>query len=122
LGLKQAAFASVSMRVSHLLKGDRPATAELALCLGRALGQSLQYWLSLQAAYDIKTVQAAMQDSLACCAGTHAGLSCSTGGASNGFHRGHHFGLKAKYIHHPNLYAARAILGGRGHHRLRDYA
>ena len=69
LGLTQAAFASAlgisPMRVSHLLKGDRPVTAELALRLGRALGQSPPYWLNLQAAYDLKTVQAAMQDSLA---------------------------------------------------------
>ena len=68
LGLTQAAFASAlgisPMRVSHLLKGDRPVTAELALRLGRALGQSPQYWLTLQATYDLKTVQAAMQDSL----------------------------------------------------------
>ena len=68
LGLTQAASASAlgisPMRVSHLFKGDRPVTAELALRLGRALGQSPQYWLNLQAAYDLKTVQAAMQDSL----------------------------------------------------------
>ena len=68
LGLTQAAFANAldisPMRVSHLLKGDRPVTAELALRLGRALGQSPQYWLNLQATYDLKTVQAAMQDSL----------------------------------------------------------
>ena len=68
LGLTRAAFASAlgisPMRVSHLLKGDRPVTAELALRLGRALGQSPQYWLNLQATYDLKTVQAAMQDSL----------------------------------------------------------
>ena len=68
LGLTQVAFASAlgisPMRVSHLLKGDRPVTAELALRLGRALGQSPQYWLNLQATYDLKTVQATMQDSL----------------------------------------------------------
>ena len=68
LGLTQAAFASAlgisPMRVSHLLKGDRPVTAELALRLGRALGQSPQYWLNLQTAYDLKVVQVAMKDSL----------------------------------------------------------
>ena len=52
------------MRVSHLLKGDRPVTAELALRLGRALGQSPQYWLNLQTAYDLKVAQVAMKDSL----------------------------------------------------------
>jgi addiction module HigA family antidote len=45
------------MRVSHLLKGDRPVTAELALRLGRALGQTPQYWLNLQSTYDLKVAQ-----------------------------------------------------------------
>ena len=62
--LSQAEFAraiSVSpMRVSHLVKGMRPVTAELALLLGRAFGQSPQYWLNLQMAYDLKTAQATM--------------------------------------------------------------
>lgn len=68
LGMTQAAFAAAigisPMRVSHLLKGDRPVTAELALRLGRALGQTPQYWLNLQADYDLKTAQAALKDSL----------------------------------------------------------
>lgn len=68
LGLTQAAFAEAlgisPMRVSHLLKGDRPVTAELALRLGRAFGQSPQYWLNLQTSYDLKVAQAAMQGSL----------------------------------------------------------
>ena len=41
------------MRISHVIKGTRPVTAELALLFGRALGQSAQYWLNLQAAYDL---------------------------------------------------------------------
>ena len=53
-----------AMRVSHLLKGDRPITAELALRLGRAFGQTPQYWLNLQSAYDLKVAQAEMKDSL----------------------------------------------------------
>jgi len=40
--MTQAAFADAigisAMRVSHVLKGDRPVTAELALRLGRAFG------------------------------------------------------------------------------------
>lgn len=68
LNLTQTAFASAlgisPMRVSHLLKGDRPVTAELALRLGRALGQTPQYWLNLQTAYDLKVAQATMKDSL----------------------------------------------------------
>lgn len=68
LALTQAAFADAlgvsAMRVSHVLKGDRPVTAELALRLGRALGQTPQYWLNLQTAYDLKVAQVAMKDSL----------------------------------------------------------
>ena len=45
------------MRISHIVKGARPVTAELALLFGRAFGQSPQYWLNLQAAYDLKTAQ-----------------------------------------------------------------
>lgn len=68
LALTQAAFAEAlgvsPMRVSHLLRGERPVTAELALRLGRALGQTPQYWLNLQSAYDLKVAQIEMKDSL----------------------------------------------------------
>jgi antitoxin HigA-1 len=61
LGTSQAEFARAigvsSMRISHIVKGARPVTAELALLFGRAFGQSPQYWLNLQAAYDLKTAQ-----------------------------------------------------------------
>ncbi|MSO97987.1 MAG: addiction module antidote protein, HigA family [Rhodospirillaceae bacterium] len=60
--LSQAAFArkiGVSpMRVSHVIKGQRPVTAELALCFGRAFGQTPEYWLNLQATYDLKVAEA----------------------------------------------------------------
>ena len=45
------------MRISHVVKGARPVTAELALLFGRALNQSPQYWLNLQAAYDLKVAE-----------------------------------------------------------------
>jgi len=68
LGLSQAAFAEAlgisPMRVSHLLKGVRPVTAEMALRLGIALGQTPQYWLNLQTSYDLKMALAEMKDSL----------------------------------------------------------
>ena len=68
LAMTQVAFANAigvsPMRVSHLLKGDRPVTAELALRLGRAFGQTPQYWLNLQSAYDLKVAQIEMKDSL----------------------------------------------------------
>lgn len=42
LGLSQAAFARIigvsPMRISHVIKGARPVTAELALRFGRAAG------------------------------------------------------------------------------------
>ena len=68
LGLTQAAFAEAigvsPMRVSHLLRGDRPVTAELAPRLGRALGQTPQYWLNLQTTHDLNLAQLAWKDSL----------------------------------------------------------
>ena len=45
------------MRISHVVKGARPVTADIALRLGRYLGQSAQYWLNLQAGYDIKIAE-----------------------------------------------------------------
>jgi len=68
MALTQAALAEAigvsAMRVSHLLKGDRPVTAELALRLGRALGQTPQYWLNLQTTYDLKMAQLEMKESI----------------------------------------------------------
>ena len=45
------------MRISHVVKGTRPVTAELALLFGRAFGQSPQYWLNLQGTYDLKLAE-----------------------------------------------------------------
>ncbi len=60
-GISQAQFARAigvaPMRISHVVKGTRPVTAELALLFGRALGQSPQYWLNLQAAHDLKLAE-----------------------------------------------------------------
>ena len=64
LGVSQAAFARVlgvsPMRISHVIKGTRPVTAELALLFGRALDQTPQYWLNLQTDYDLKTAEASI--------------------------------------------------------------
>lgn len=64
LGISQAQFARAigvsPMRISHIVHHSRPVTAELALLFGRALGQSPQYWLNLQSAYDLKQAQAAI--------------------------------------------------------------
>ena len=68
LALTQTAFAEAigvsPMRVSHILKGQRPVTAELALRLGLALRQTPQYWLNLQSTYDLKVAQIELKDSL----------------------------------------------------------
>ena len=65
LGISQAEFArriGVSpMRVSHVVKGARPVTAELALLFSRAFAQSPEYWLNLQSAYDLKIAEVAMR-------------------------------------------------------------
>jgi len=47
--------------VSNVINGSRPVTAELALLFGRAFGQSPQYWLNLQAGYDLKTAERVMK-------------------------------------------------------------
>ncbi len=64
MGISQAGFARAigvsPMRISHVLKGARPVTAELALLFGRAFDQSAQYWLNLQASYDLKIAATAM--------------------------------------------------------------
>jgi addiction module HigA family antidote len=61
LGTSQAEFARAigvsPMRVSHVVNGTRPVTAELALLFGRAFNQSPQYWLNLQAAFDLKSAE-----------------------------------------------------------------
>lgn len=64
LGVSQADFARTigvsPMRVSHVIKGSRPVTAELALLFGKALDQSPQYWMNLQASFDLKTAEASI--------------------------------------------------------------
>ena len=68
LGLSQAAMARAigvsPMRISHVVKGMRPVTAELALLFGRAFGQSPQYWLNLQARYDLAIAEASLRPRL----------------------------------------------------------
>ena len=68
LSLTQAALAKLlgvsAMRISHLVREERPVTAEMALRLGQAFGQSPQYWLNLQADYDLKIAKEQFKDSL----------------------------------------------------------
>ena len=61
LAISQNAFAQAigvsPMRVSHVIKGTRPVTAELALLFGKAFGQTPTYWMNLQTSYDLKTAE-----------------------------------------------------------------
>ena len=61
LNISQALFARTigvsPMRVSHVVKGNRPVTAELALLFAKAFEQTPQYWLNLQTGYDLKTTE-----------------------------------------------------------------
>ena len=49
-----------AMRISHLVHGKRPITAELALRLGRYFRQSPRYWLNLQSRYDMDLAKEAL--------------------------------------------------------------
>lgn len=68
IGISQAAFARAvgvsPMRISHVVRGTRPVTADLALRFGRAFGQSAQYWVNLQNAYDLKIAERELKGSL----------------------------------------------------------
>jgi addiction module HigA family antidote len=59
--ISQASFARTigvsPMRISLVIKGKRPVTAELALLFAKAFEQMPQYWLNLQASYDIKIAE-----------------------------------------------------------------
>jgi addiction module HigA family antidote len=59
--MSQTTFAQVigvsPMRISHIVREQRPVTAELALRLGRAFGQSAQFWINLQTSYDLKVAE-----------------------------------------------------------------
>ena len=64
LRISQALFARTiglsAMRISHVAKGKRPITAEMALLFGKAFGQTPQSWINLQAAYDLKIAEKAI--------------------------------------------------------------
>ena len=68
MGVSQAHFARAvglaPMRISHVIKGSRPITAKMALLFSKALNQSPQYWLNLQAAYDLKIAERLIRNQL----------------------------------------------------------
>jgi len=47
-------------RINEIVKGLRGITADTALRLGRHFGTSAQFWLNLQAGYDLAVAQAAL--------------------------------------------------------------
>lgn len=57
IGISQVAFArhlGISLqRLNEIVNGRRGVTGETALLLGQALGQSPEYWMNLQMAYEI---------------------------------------------------------------------
>jgi addiction module HigA family antidote len=67
-GVSQSAFAKnlgVSpMRITHIIHGRRPVTAELAFLIGKATGQTPEYWLNLQMDYDLKVTRHMVQRKL----------------------------------------------------------
>ncbi len=64
LRISQAALARIlgvsPMRISHIVNCARPVTAEMAMLLGKAFGQTPGYWLNLQNTFDLKSVEAKM--------------------------------------------------------------
>jgi addiction module HigA family antidote len=54
-----------AMRVSLVIAGKRPVTAELALRLGRFFGQTPRYWINLQSRYDMDVAEDALSKQVA---------------------------------------------------------
>ena len=69
LGLSQYRLAQEirvpAMRISHVVRGKRPVTAELALRLGQYFRQSPRYWLNLQSRYDMDIAEDTMGERVA---------------------------------------------------------
>ena len=67
-GVSQSAFAKnlgvLPMRITHIIHGRRPVTAELAFLIGKATGQTPEYWLNLQMDYDLKVTRRMVQRKL----------------------------------------------------------
>ena len=62
LGISHAQFAEVlgvtPYRVSQIMDRRAPVTAEMALRIGRAFGQSAELWMNLQQMYDLEVARA----------------------------------------------------------------
>ena len=68
LDISQADFARTTglstMRISYVIRGKRPVTAEMGLIFAKAFEQTPQYWLNLQANYDLKIAEESMGSKL----------------------------------------------------------
>lgn len=51
-------------RINEIVHGKRRITADTALRLGRYFGMSAQFWINLQARYDLEVEMDALGDSL----------------------------------------------------------
>jgi addiction module HigA family antidote len=69
LGISQVRLAAdigvLPRRINEICLGKRGITAETALLLGRFFGMGPEFWLSLQANYDVRVARAAMAAQLA---------------------------------------------------------
>lgn len=68
LNITQAQLARAThisaMRINHVVHGERPITADIALRFGQAFNQSPQYWLNLQDNYDLTLAHQAVGEEL----------------------------------------------------------
>jgi addiction module HigA family antidote len=51
-------------RINEIVQGQRAVTADTALRLARALGASEQFWMGLQADYDLEEARKAVREEL----------------------------------------------------------
>ena len=65
-------------RMSEIVNGRRRITADTALRLGRYFGTTPEFWMNLQAAYDLDSVQRASADRIA-----HTGRQPPRGGVAD---------------------------------------
>lgn len=54
-----------SNRISQIIAGKRAITGDTALRLGHWFGNSAQFWLNLQSAYDLRIAEAAVGEEVA---------------------------------------------------------
>lgn len=68
LNMPQAEFARrigvPRMRISYIINGQRPVTAEMACLFGKAFNQLPGYWIGLQSDYDVKIARENLKDRL----------------------------------------------------------